>query len=52
MSGILNYTTSIAADMSTLDEVMLPYLLTPSGQTLAAAYRDTATRAALESGDR
>lgn len=40
----------IEAGMATLDEVMLPYLITPSGRTLAAVYRDTATREALEAG--
>lgn len=38
----------IEAGMSSIDEVMLPYLLTPDGRTLAAAYRDRSIRA-LES---
>jgi hypothetical protein len=40
----------IEAGMSTMDEVMLPYLLTPSGKTLAAAYRESAERDALMAG--
>lgn len=40
----------IEAGMSSMDEVMLPYMLTPTGQTLAVAYRETAAREAVESG--
>jgi hypothetical protein len=42
----------IEAGLSTLDTVMLPYMVTPSGRTLAVEYRASAgLRAAIEAGE-